>query len=167
MAHRRLSRRRSAHRGNVSVRQCSRQTVRACAHRCLVGALWPDRSIAPLHSPVRSTLSIFHCSRRATAAYSPFLDSFASCSLPRPLTLSLLLIVSKGLFHSGSFRIIPFSDVISIAKTDENFRLLYDSKGRFTLHRITSEEAKVKRIRETGSCHEPRNLTVARSFRYS
>ena len=34
-------------------------------------------------------------------------------------------------------------DVISIEKTGENFRLLYDVKGRFTVHRITGEEAKV------------------------
>ena len=36
------------------------------------------------------------------------------------------------------------SDVVSIAKTGENFRLLYDSKGRFTLHSISLEEAKVQ-----------------------
>nr|XP_055050529.1 40S ribosomal protein S4, X isoform-like [Misgurnus anguillicaudatus] len=40
----------------------------------------------------------------------------------------------------------PFriSDVISIEKTGENFRLIYDCKGRFTVHRITNEEAKYK-----------------------
>ena len=41
VAHRRLSRRRSAHRGNVSVRQCSRQTERACAHRGPIAPLPP------------------------------------------------------------------------------------------------------------------------------
>lgn len=40
-----------------------------------------------------------------------------------------------------------FMDVVSIAKTDENFRLLYDTKGRFTLHRITSDEARYKLCR--------------------
>jgi small subunit ribosomal protein S4e len=35
------------------------------------------------------------------------------------------------------------SDVISIDKTGENFRLIYDTKGRFAVHRITPEEAKV------------------------
>ncbi len=35
------------------------------------------------------------------------------------------------------------ADVISIAKTNENFPLLYDSKGRFTLHHINADEAKV------------------------
>ena len=44
-----------------------------------------------------------------------------------------------------------FMDVISIEKTGENFRLVYDTKGRFTVHRITAEEAeyklaKVKRV---------------------
>lgn len=44
-----------------------------------------------------------------------------------------------------------FMDVIGIEKTGENFRLVYDTKGRFTVHRITTEEAeyklgKVKRV---------------------
>jgi small subunit ribosomal protein S4e len=37
-----------------------------------------------------------------------------------------------------------FMDVISIEKTSENFRLIYDIKGRFCVHRITPEEAKYK-----------------------
>jgi len=37
-----------------------------------------------------------------------------------------------------------FMDVISIEKTGENFRLVYDTKGRFAIHRITAEEAKYK-----------------------
>ena len=36
-----------------------------------------------------------------------------------------------------------FSDVVTIEKTAENFRLIYDVKGRFTVHEITPEEAKV------------------------
>lgn len=44
-----------------------------------------------------------------------------------------------------------FMDVISLAATQENFRLVYDVKGRFAVHRITAEEAqyklgKVKRV---------------------
>ncbi len=35
-------------------------------------------------------------------------------------------------------------DVISIEKTGEHFRLVYDTKGRFTIHRVTEEEAKYK-----------------------
>lgn len=38
-------------------------------------------------------------------------------------------------------------DVISIEKTGENFRVLYDVKGRFVLRSITSEEAKFKLAR--------------------
>jgi len=34
-------------------------------------------------------------------------------------------------------------DVITIDRTGENFRLIYDVKGRFAVHRITPEEAKV------------------------
>ncbi|KAI1723432.1 ribosomal family s4e domain-containing protein [Ditylenchus destructor] len=37
-----------------------------------------------------------------------------------------------------------FMDVIRIEKTEENFRLLYDVKGRFTTHRITKQEAQFK-----------------------
>lgn len=37
-----------------------------------------------------------------------------------------------------------FMDVISIEKTDEHFRLLYDTKGRFVVHRISKEEAAYK-----------------------
>jgi len=37
-----------------------------------------------------------------------------------------------------------FMDVITIEKTSENFRLIYDTKGRFTTHRITDIEAKYK-----------------------
>jgi small subunit ribosomal protein S4e len=37
-----------------------------------------------------------------------------------------------------------FQDVLTIPKTDERYRLLYDVKGRFTLTRITPEEANFK-----------------------
>jgi len=37
-----------------------------------------------------------------------------------------------------------FMDVISIEKTGEHFRLLYDTKGRFTVQAITADEAKYK-----------------------
>jgi small subunit ribosomal protein S4e len=40
-----------------------------------------------------------------------------------------------------------FMDVITIEKTNEFFRLLYDVKGRFVAHRITKEEAKYKLCR--------------------
>ncbi|XP_074662756.1 small ribosomal subunit protein eS4-like [Tubulanus polymorphus] len=37
-----------------------------------------------------------------------------------------------------------YMDVISIEKTNEYFRLIYDVKGRFAVHRITAEESKYK-----------------------
>eukprot|EP00127_Corallochytrium_limacisporum_P004303 Clim_evm248s157 gene=Clim_evmTU248s157 len=37
-----------------------------------------------------------------------------------------------------------FMDVITLEKTGENFRLLYDVKGRYTIHRIADEESKYK-----------------------
>ncbi|RRT85087.1 hypothetical protein B296_00012293, partial [Ensete ventricosum] len=44
-----------------------------------------------------------------------------------------------------SFRNLISADVVSIPKTNENFRLLYDTKGRFRLHSVRDEEAKVCR----------------------
>jgi len=64
-----------------------------------------------------------------------------------------------------------FMDVISIEKTNEHFRLVYDVKGRFTVHRITAEEAdyklcKVKRV-EVGKGGVPFLVTHdARTIRY-
>jgi len=40
-----------------------------------------------------------------------------------------------------------FQDVITIPKTDETFRLLLDTKGRFVLHRVTKEESQYKLLR--------------------
>nr|CAD1828461.1 unnamed protein product [Ananas comosus var. bracteatus] len=37
-----------------------------------------------------------------------------------------------------------FMDVVAIPKTSENYRLLYDTKGRFRLRSISDEEAKFK-----------------------
>lgn len=37
-----------------------------------------------------------------------------------------------------------FMDVITLEATNENFRLVYDVKGRFAVHRITAEEASYK-----------------------
>lgn len=51
-------------------------------------------------------------------------------------------LVKFGIMRHVTY-LFPFIDVVSINKTAENFRLLYDVKGRFTVHRITKEEAKV------------------------
>ena len=58
---------------------------------------------------------------------------------------------STGVHCSNlSYCLIP--DVISIDKTGENFRLIYDTKGRFAIHRITPEEAKVSDASTLGCC---------------
>jgi len=64
-----------------------------------------------------------------------------------------------------------FMDVVSIDKTDEHFRLIYDAKGRFVVHRISSTEAqyklckvKAKRLGDKGvPCV---NLHDGRTIRY-
>jgi len=40
-----------------------------------------------------------------------------------------------------------FMDVIKLDRTNEVFRLLYDTKGRFSLHKIDAEESKFKLCR--------------------
>lgn len=47
---------------------------------------------------------------------------------------------------------VPVTDVITIEKTNDFFRLLYDVKGRFILHKITKEEASYKllKVRKVG-----------------
>lgn len=65
--------------------------------------------------------------------------------------LEQIQIIQLGLWVSnliiGSFlnedEVFFISDVVVIEKTGEHFRLIYDVKGRFTIHRITAEEAKV------------------------
>ena len=37
-----------------------------------------------------------------------------------------------------------FMDVVKIERTGENFRILYDAKGRFAIHRISEEESSYK-----------------------
>ena len=54
------------------------------------------------------------------------------------------LIKVDGKVRTDSTYPAGFMDVISIEKTGEHFRLVYDTKGRFTVHRISSEEAEYK-----------------------
>ncbi|KAG2186065.1 hypothetical protein INT43_002503 [Umbelopsis isabellina] len=54
------------------------------------------------------------------------------------------LVKVDGKVRTDSTYPAGFMDVISIEKTGEQFRLVYDVKGRFTIHRITEEESKYK-----------------------
>jgi len=65
---------------------------------------------------------------------------------------TLMIVMRRAVAVDGKVRTdlnypAGFMDVISIDKTNEKFRLLYDVKGRFVLHRITPEETKYKLCR--------------------
>lgn len=51
-----------------------------------------------------------------------------------------------------------FMDVVSIARTGQHFRMIYDVKGRFTVHRISSEEAKYKLCKVRRVQTGPKNI---------
>eukprot|EP00808_Paulinella_micropora_P019555 g16842.t1 len=55
-----------------------------------------------------------------------------------------------------------FMDVITVDKTNENFRVLYDHKGRFIVHRITKEEAGYKLARVT-AIRKGKKATIGRN----
>jgi small subunit ribosomal protein S4e len=61
------------------------------------------------------------------------------------------LIKVDGKVRTDMFYPAGFMDVIQIDKTKENFRLLYDTKSRFVLHKIVKEEASYKlcRVKKT------------------
>jgi len=54
------------------------------------------------------------------------------------------LVKVDGKVRTDSTYPAGFQDVITIDKTGENFRLLYDTKGRFVLQPISADEAKYK-----------------------
>lgn len=67
---------------------------------------------------------------------------------------SLVIVKERNVKVDGKVRTDPtypagFQDVISIEATNETFRLLYDTKGRFAIHRITPEEGSFKLLRVT------------------
>lgn len=51
-----------------------------------------------------------------------------------------------------------FMDVVSIARTGQHFRMIYDVKGRFTVHRISAEEAKYKLCKVRRVQTGPKNI---------
>jgi len=60
------------------------------------------------------------------------------------LILQQRLIKVDGKVRTDETYPAGFMDVISIERSGEHFRLLYDVKGRFIIHRISEEEAKYK-----------------------
>eukprot|EP01004_Peranema_trichophorum_P007374 NODE_6150_length_920_cov_80.473024_g5559_i0.p1 GENE.NODE_6150_length_920_cov_80.473024_g5559_i0~~NODE_6150_length_920_cov_80.473024_g5559_i0.p1 ORF type:complete len:283 (-),score=57.69 NODE_6150_length_920_cov_80.473024_g5559_i0:71-874(-) len=62
---------------------------------------------------------------------------------------TLMILKQRFLKVDGKVRSDPkfpagFMDVITIEKTGDKFRLLYDTKGRFVLHKIKDDETKIK-----------------------
>lgn len=49
-----------------------------------------------------------------------------------------------------------FMDTLQIPRSGDNFRLLYDTKGRFVLNRITEEDARVRARSGRRSCLQSR-----------
>lgn len=49
-------------------------------------------------------------------------------------------------------------DVLTVVKTNENYRMLYDSKGRFTLVSINNSEAKFKLLKVTQKAVGPNKI---------
>jgi len=81
------------------------------------------------------------------------------------------LIKVDGKVRTDMFYPAGFMDVVQIEKTKENFRLLYDTKGRFVLHKISKEEAGYKLCRVRKITRGPKGTPYAithdgRTLRY-
>merc|ERR1712037_699885 len=71
------------------------------------------------------------------------------------------LIKVDGKVRTDMFYPAGFMDVVEIEKTKENFRLLYDTKGRFVLHKIVKEEASYKLCRVKKVQRGPKGIPYA------
>merc|ERR1711920_336958 len=81
------------------------------------------------------------------------------------------LIKVDGKARTDMFYPAGFMDVIQIDKTKENFRLLYNTKSKFCLHKITPAEAKYKLCRVKKVERGPKGIPYAithdgRTLRY-
>ena len=127
-------------------RACARARARARVRRAEEGAPpdGPAQRSAELRLPLHSTQQ--QQTRRLSAprpASSPPLPALAR---PRPWRPARLVPRS------------PAADVIEIPQSDDRMRLLYDTKGRFVLHKISSEEAGFKLCRVVGSGTQARQV---------
>eukprot|EP00931_Biecheleriopsis_adriatica_P001130 TRINITY_DN10135_c0_g1_i2.p2 TRINITY_DN10135_c0_g1~~TRINITY_DN10135_c0_g1_i2.p2 ORF type:complete len:213 (-),score=62.53 TRINITY_DN10135_c0_g1_i2:47-685(-) len=81
------------------------------------------------------------------------------------------LIKVDGKVRSDMFFPAGFMDVVQIEKTKENFRLLYNTKGRFALHKVAKDEASYKLCRVKKVMRGPKGVPYAvthdgRTIRY-
>jgi small subunit ribosomal protein S4e len=81
------------------------------------------------------------------------------------------LIKVDGKTRTDMFYPAGFMDVVQIEKTKENFRLLYNTKSKFVLHKIAKEEASYKLCRVKKVERGPKGIPYAithdgRTLRY-
>eukprot|EP00928_Gymnodinium_smaydae_P053140 TRINITY_DN371_c0_g2_i2.p2 TRINITY_DN371_c0_g2~~TRINITY_DN371_c0_g2_i2.p2 ORF type:complete len:259 (+),score=78.86 TRINITY_DN371_c0_g2_i2:79-855(+) len=81
------------------------------------------------------------------------------------------LIKVDGKVRTDMFYPAGFMDVVEIDKTKESFRLLYDTKSRFVLHKVAKEEAAYKLCRVKKVQKGPKGIPYAvthdgRTIRY-
>merc|ERR1719327_597538 len=81
------------------------------------------------------------------------------------------LIKVDGKVRTDMFYPAGFMDVVEIEKTKENFRLLFDTKGRFVPHKVSKEEASYKLCRVKSVKNGPKGVPYAvthdgRTIRY-
>jgi len=96
---------------------------------------------------------------------------YALTSREVQLILNQRLVKVDGKVRTDPTYPAGFMDVVSIDKTNELFRLLYDTKGRFAIQRITQQEAAYKlcKVRKTavGAKSVPYlSTTDGRTIRY-
>ncbi|PPD87952.1 hypothetical protein GOBAR_DD15140 [Gossypium barbadense] len=90
--------------------------------------------------------------KRLNAPRHWMLDKLGGAFAPKPSSgphksrecLPLRHVMVDGKVRTDKTYPAGFMDVVSIPKTNEDFRLLYDTKGRFRLHAITGDESKFK-----------------------
>jgi len=71
------------------------------------------------------------------------------------------LIKVDGKARTDMFYPAGFMDVVQIDKTKENFRMLYETKTRFILHKIVKEEASYKLCRVKKVLRGPKGIPYA------
>eukprot|EP00434_Breviolum_minutum_P002498 symbB.v1.2.002209.t1/scaffold119.1/size318073/7 len=81
------------------------------------------------------------------------------------------LIKVDGKVRADMFYPAGFMDMVQIEKTKENFRLLYNTKGRFVLHKVAKDEASYKLCRVKRVMRGPKGTPYAvthdgRTLRY-
>eukprot|EP00439_Symbiodinium_sp_Y106_P001200 s4434_g1.t1 len=73
------------------------------------------------------------------------------------------LIKIDGKVRTDMFYPAGFMDMVQIDKTKDNFRLLYNTKGRFNLHKVAKEEASYKLCRVKRVTRGPRGVPYAQT----